>query len=219
MPPSAERLFVRSHIYAISLGCPSAILRLLLMGAFLPGLGPADANGASFSVPFGHPSLHHTATPRRTLAEGLEPTAPDRIDLIGMVPPNGRPLWASPPSRANEDGEAHCRWSPKGHLRTRDEGAMNPTDPYHTPASVALAVPPLEAPMPRDTRALIWVAGLLFCATVWTASRCVHVLRLSPRRGLSLRPSLQPGPTKTWGFLSRSKIRYSGGNRLRPEHD
>ena len=38
---------------------------------------------------------------------------------------------------------------------------MNPTDPY--------SVLPLEAPMPRDTQALAWVAGLLFYATTWTA--------------------------------------------------
>jgi hypothetical protein len=48
---------------------------------------------------------------------------------------------------------------------------MNPTNPYHTPASL----PPLEAPMSRDTRVLVWVAGLLFCATVWTAIADVFV--------------------------------------------
>jgi hypothetical protein len=37
---------------------------------------------------------------------------------------------------------------------------MNPTDP---------SVPPLEAPMPRDTQALVWVAALLFYGTTWTA--------------------------------------------------
>jgi hypothetical protein len=51
--------------------------------------------------------------------------------------------------------------SPKGQY----ERAMIPTNPYHSPASM----PPLEALPSRDTRALVWVAGLLFCATVWTA--------------------------------------------------
>ena len=54
-----------------------------------------------------------------------------------------------------------ARLSPLASPKGRYERAMNPTNPYF--------VPPLEAPMPRDTQALVWVAGLLFCATVWMA--------------------------------------------------
>jgi hypothetical protein len=41
---------------------------------------------------------------------------------------------------------------------------MNPTNPNHTAASV----PPMEASLSRDTQVLVWVAGLLFCATTWS---------------------------------------------------
>jgi hypothetical protein len=60
---------------------------------------------------------------------------------------------------------------PEGPLTARYERPMNPTNPYNTPASL----PPLEAPMSRDTRVLVWVAGLLFCATVWMAIADVFV--------------------------------------------
>ena len=45
-------------------------------------------------------------------------------------------------------------------LSMSPKDGMNPTDP---------SVRPLEAPMPRDTQALVWVAALLFYATTWTA--------------------------------------------------
>ena len=69
------------------------------------------------------------------------------------------------------DGEAHFLSEPEGPLTARYERPMNPTNPYHTPASL----PPLEAPMSRDTRVLVWVAGLLFSATVSMAIADVFV--------------------------------------------
>jgi hypothetical protein len=89
----AECLFVHSHIYAISLGRPTAILCLLLMGAFLPGLGPADASGASFSVPY---TTQNTGRDLFTCRR-LEPTAPHRIDDLGRSPDR----LASPPAVAS----------------------------------------------------------------------------------------------------------------------
>jgi hypothetical protein len=78
----------------------------------------------------------------------------DRLrDEFPLVPLS---LAALPVHMMKMDGEAQ---------RLRYERPMNPTNPYHTPASL----PPLEAPMSRDTRVLVWVAGLLFCATVSTA--------------------------------------------------